>query len=163
MERFYVTKPTLEISQANLLKCDRTPDHFRILTKLFPALKAWLIIPMNFLTLLNFRKEMTKQVKKIGVFSFIIINWLGIVIEIFQWHTLFDFKKLYLTSPSTSTFVIIIRNNWNLKFFAKTFTSFPLINSSSFIKPAWRSFPRGQRYKRKQKYEKDFYVWQLFL
>ena len=108
-------------------------------------------------------REMTKQVKKVGVFSFIIINWLGIVIEIFQWHTLFDFKKLYLTSPSTSTSVMIIRNNWNLKFFAKTFTSFPLINSSSFVKPAWRSFPRGHRYKRKQKYEKDFYVWQLFL
>ena len=101
--------------------------------------------------------------KKIGVFSLIIINWLGSVNEIFQWHTLFDLKKLYLISPSTSTSVMISRNNWNLKFFAKTFTSFSLINSSSFVKPAWRSFPRGHRYKRKQKYEKNFYVWLLFL
>ena len=50
--------------------------------------------------------------------------------------------------------IIINKNikNWNLKLFAKTFTSFSLINSSSFVKPAWRSFPRGHRNKRKQKY-----------
>ena len=81
----------------------------------------------------------------------------------FIYHTLFDLKELRLISPSYSISVIITRNNWNLKLFAKTFTSFSLINSSSFVKPPWRSFPRGHRYKRKQKYEKNFYVWLLFL
>ena len=75
----------------------------------------------------------------------------------------FWLKKLHLISPSSSISVIITRNNWNLKLFAKTFTSLSLINSRSFVKPAWRSFPRGHRYKRKQKYEKNFYVWLLFL